>query len=291
MSSSGLPVHPVRLPSDLVSASNGRLGDEMLSSFYAPGRGTARGHRFAVRAWRAMAADAARHGWTLTITSLGDAYRPYESQVKVFLSRTEQVSAATWAATPRAKRRRWEGRYYRFLPGVAPVATPGTSNHGWGLAFDAAWLISDRIASIKSDQRAWTWLLGNAHRFGFSWEVQSEPWHVRYVTGDNIPSSVFEVESSYVSQFPPFRPENGEWSLWPLVPKPVVGVGATGDLVRYLQGVLRLKAGQRVVIDGHFGPQTEAALRNLQLFFFGEHYGPAVTDQRTWGVIDQIAGT
>jgi LAS superfamily LD-carboxypeptidase LdcB len=33
-------------------------------------------------------------------------------------------------------------------------------------------------------------MLKNADDFGFSWEVQSEPWHLRYVAGDKVPAAV-----------------------------------------------------------------------------------------------------
>jgi hypothetical protein len=34
------------------------------------------------------------------------------------------------------------------------------------------------------------WLLANADWFGFSWELQSEPWHLRYYVGDRVPLKV-----------------------------------------------------------------------------------------------------
>jgi hypothetical protein len=33
-------------------------------------------------------------------------------------------------------------------------------------------------------------MLKNAQRFGFSWELQSEPWHLRFVAGDVTPEAV-----------------------------------------------------------------------------------------------------
>jgi len=36
------------------------------------------------------------------------------------------------------------------------------------------------------------WLLDNEDKFGFSHEVQSEPWHIRYVAGNDIPVAVVE---------------------------------------------------------------------------------------------------
>jgi hypothetical protein len=35
------------------------------------------------------------------------------------------------------------------------------------------------------------WLIANVKDFGFSWEVvPEEPWHLRYVCGDNVPAAV-----------------------------------------------------------------------------------------------------
>lgn len=62
------------------------------------------------------------------------------------------------------------------------MAVPGTSNHNLGIAIDIANASGKRLE----------WLLKHAQSFGFSWEVQSEPWHLRYVTGDNVPTRVKE---------------------------------------------------------------------------------------------------
>jgi len=60
------------------------------------------------------------------------------------------------------------------------MAAPGTSNHNLGIAVDI-WSASGKRLE---------WLLANALRFGWSWELQSEPWHIRYVAGDNVPDAV-----------------------------------------------------------------------------------------------------
>jgi hypothetical protein len=57
-----------------------------------------------------------------------------------------------------------------------PAAFPGTSNHGWGIAVD-----------VKT-RRAAAWLMGNAHRFGWSHDEGArvgEWWHFRYVGASN----------------------------------------------------------------------------------------------------------
>lgn len=55
------------------------------------------------------------------------------------------------------------------IPGYNLAAVPGKSNHGWGKAVD-----------LLNYERAWSWLIANAHRFGFSWETgraSGERWH------------------------------------------------------------------------------------------------------------------
>jgi LAS superfamily LD-carboxypeptidase LdcB len=60
------------------------------------------------------------------------------------------------------------------------MAAPGTSNHNLGLAVDISEASKERL----------DWMLKNCADFGFSWEVQSEPWHIRYVAGDRVPPAV-----------------------------------------------------------------------------------------------------
>jgi LAS superfamily LD-carboxypeptidase LdcB len=57
---------------------------------------------------------------------------------------------------------------------MACLAIPGSSNHNWGLAVDVA----------NANGKTLKWMLENEHLYGFSHEVQSEPWHIRLVTGD-----------------------------------------------------------------------------------------------------------
>jgi LAS superfamily LD-carboxypeptidase LdcB len=82
-----------------------------------------------------------------------------------------------------------------YLHNGAPVATPGTSNHGWGLAIDAALKTQGKnggVVSISTKPKVAKrsgvqFLLAEAQTLGWSWELQSEPWHIRYVAGDKTP--------------------------------------------------------------------------------------------------------
>jgi len=64
---------------------------------------------------------------------------------------------------------------------AAPNDDPkNCSRHMLGLAVDVA----------NANGKILQWLLDNEDKFGFSHEVQSEPWHIRYVAGDTVPQLV-----------------------------------------------------------------------------------------------------
>ncbi|MDP3710994.1 MAG: M15 family metallopeptidase [Mycobacteriales bacterium] len=128
--------------------SNGNIPPEALCPLkYAPGESL---RSDAAKAFNAMTeASKASRGTPLCVS---DSYRSYSDQVAV----------------------------YREKPGLA--ATPGTSNHGWGVAVDFCGGV-ERFGS-----EAHEWMRANAGRFGWihpSWARQGgskpEPWHWEYV--------------------------------------------------------------------------------------------------------------
>lgn len=92
----------------------------------------------AAQAFTRMQADANAAGVDIGVT---DSYRSYDQQVDV------------------ARRK---GLYSQG--GLA--ATPGTSDHGWGMSLD-----------LDLDNRAQAWMRANAGRYGFAEDVPREPWH------------------------------------------------------------------------------------------------------------------
>ncbi|QQS26291.1 MAG: peptidoglycan-binding protein [Actinomycetota bacterium] len=91
---------------------------------------------------------------------------------------------------------------------------------------------------------------------------------------------------------PEFAPDRGLWSLWPFWQgKPTVRLGTTGDAVRYLQGVLKHKAGQTQLgpVDGVLGNQTLSAVLNVQRFFTPQAVD-GVVGPKTWTAVDYLAG-
>ena len=123
-------------PADLAPYGNGRIPAAALEPI---GQG---GHRLsapAARAWRACVEAARADGINLTIT---DSYRTFDQQVDLVQRK---------------------GLYSNGGYG----ATPGSSNHGWGVAVDA-----DVTAPATLD-----WMRNNAWQFGFVEAVPREPWH------------------------------------------------------------------------------------------------------------------
>lgn len=162
----------VVMPKDLASHKSGRIPDDLLRPI--PGGGKL--HWLAAQAWLAMVAKAKADGIELKPTSAGDTYRDYESQKRGFLSRY------TTAAIQGASTRTFEGQKWYLKKGNAPMAAPGTSQHNWGIAIDV---------HTASEAKRLKWLIANVKDFGFSWEVvPEEPWHLRYVAGDNVPAAV-----------------------------------------------------------------------------------------------------
>jgi D-alanyl-D-alanine carboxypeptidase len=131
-------------PAELTGYGNGRVPASALQPIDASGS-----HRLwapAATAFSALAADAAAAGVSIGVT---DSYRPIEVQERLA---------------------REKGLYSNG--GLA--ATPGTSNHGWGLSLD-----------LDLDAEAQAWMRENGWRYGFVEDVPREPWHWTYRPAGN----------------------------------------------------------------------------------------------------------
>ena len=163
---------PVTLPTDLKGIEPGKLPAHLLR----PVAGGGKLHWIAACAWMAMVEKAKAAGVELKPTSAGDTYREYELQKKGFLQRYQLEPI------PGQSTKTFEGKTWYLKKGMAMLATPGKSQHNLGLAVD--------VHSASEPKRI-QWLIDNVKEFGFSWEVvPSEPWHIRYVCGNNIPPAV-----------------------------------------------------------------------------------------------------
>ena len=131
----------VQIPPELQRYGNGKIPESALLSI---GVGDYRLSSKAATAFRRMRADASVAGVTIGVN---DAYRTYDEQVDL------------------ARRK---GLYSQG--GLA--ATPGKSNHGWGMAVD-----------LELDSRAQAWMRENGYKYGFVEDVAREPWHWTFKPG------------------------------------------------------------------------------------------------------------
>lgn len=257
-----LPIAPLIMPSTLRGQQNGKLPDNLLVKI---GVGNARMERTAARAFVAMFAEARTKGFN--IKHVGD-YRPYQQQLNLFLSRYEPVSFAVYSVTSSANRKKWDAatangyssvywRKKKLANGSYPAtaATPGNSNHGWGLALDIAEEYDNDTAPDPIRQAFVNWLINNAARYGISAELQSEPWHWRYVAGDNIPQAVRQFEAAGGSI--PVAPTPGPALVF-AYPGTPIKLGSKGEAVKLVQS----KVG--ATPDGDFGSVTERRVKAWQ---------------------------
>jgi hypothetical protein len=124
-------------------------------------------------------------GITLRVTSSNDSYRSLAVQESLFRSRYTQdphsFGSRFWDSDGDGHKEQW----FLKSPKLAVAAVPGTSNHGLGLACDFVLDGKDVILN---------WLIRHADEYGFSAEIQSEPWHWRYTVGDAIPAATRAFE-------------------------------------------------------------------------------------------------
>lgn len=226
-------VFPFPLPSGIDPARNGNLDVQSL----VPVGDKGWLHKQAALAFNALVFAARLEARLPLSYTYGGLYRTYTQQVTTFRQRYTEVSRAVYLLTSSGKRRTWEGRYYRLNSGMAPSATPGTSNHGLAIAWDMA--RGDKPSAVTSITDAdHAWLVTNVHRFGWSYESQVERWHVRYVRGDDFTPDIFRYVGAVLS--------------------PRLAIGSTGP------DVVRAQTRLGIVADGNFGAQTEATVKAWQ---------------------------
>lgn len=168
---SGMPIIDVKLCSCLHGVKAGALPASKLRKIEKGGKL----HHCAADAYEAMDASANLDGIDLSPTSPADTYRTLETQEYGFFQRYQLEPIKN------QKPRVYQNKAWYLKKGMAPLAVPGTSKHNLGIAVDIANASGPRLQ----------WLKQNAVSFGFSWEVvPEEPWHLRYVAGDDVPVRV-----------------------------------------------------------------------------------------------------
>ena len=226
-------IAPVVLPKDLKGIEPGKLPANLLRA--VPGGGKM--HWIAASAWTAMVEKAKAEGVELKPTSSGDTYRTYESQKSGFLTRY------TLDKVDGTSTKTFEGKTWYLKKGMAMLATPGKSQHNLGLAVD--------VHSASEPKRI-NWLIANVKEFGFSWEVvPSEPWHLRYVSGDNAPAAVKAwMEANGVTA--------------PVGGAPVTATAARGEHTA-LQEALKAKGFYKGNIDGLMSPALQESVKAFKV--------------------------
>lgn len=257
-----LPIAKMTLPSTLKGQTNGKLPDSILDKI---GVGGALMEKTAARSFIAMFAHARKAGFE--IRQVGD-YRTYAEQVNLFVARYEPVAYARYVVTPSDRKKVWEGgakehgsKYWikRLINGSYPAtaATPGTSNHGWGLALDIAEEYDNDPYPDSIRAAFVNWLCNNAHYYGISAELQSEAWHWRYVAGDKIPAATLRFEDGGGKPNPSPDPTPGPAVVY-AYPGTPLRLGSQGHAVKLVQGVVGAKP------DGDFGVATERRVTEWQ---------------------------
>ena len=227
---------PVVLPKDLKGIEPGKLPANLLRA--VPGGGKM--HWIAAAAWTAMVEKAKAEGVVLKPTSSGDTYREYELQKRGFLSRYQL------APIPGQSTKTFEGKTWYLKKGMAMLATPGKSQHNLGLAVDV---------HSASEAKRLNWLIANVKEFGFSWEVvPSEPWHIRYVCGDNVPPTVKA-----------WMDANGVTAPAAGTPAPAPAPAAGGNDISKLQEALKAKGFYKGAINGQKDAATDAAIKAFKI--------------------------
>jgi len=225
---------PVVLPKDLKGIEPGKLPANLLKA--VPGGGKM--HWIAACAWSAMVEKAKAEGVELKPTSSGDTYREYELQKRGFLSRYQLEPI------PGQSTKTFEGKTWYLKKGMAMLATPGKSQHNLGLAVDV---------HSASEPKRLNWLIANVKEFGFSWEVvPSEPWHLRYVCGDNPPPTVKA-----------WMDANGV--VAPIGKAPAAAPAAGGDDTKKLQEALKAKGFYKGEVTGQKDSATDEAVKAFKV--------------------------
>lgn len=167
------PSKPLVVPTELKKVANGKLPDSLLFPISIGGRLW----KNAAKCFNLMATEAKKSG--ITFKNEGD-YRSFDRQLALF---NDRYSLKDEGRVPTITRT-YNGKKYFLKKGKSPSATPGTSNHGLGLAIDIN----------VSDKKVANWLCLHAPTYGFYLQgsdpksPEFELWHWQYCLGDALPT-------------------------------------------------------------------------------------------------------
>lgn len=256
------PVQKMVLPKEVEKVGNGKLTPKMMKKVKCGGvmwNGAA-------DAFNAMydAALAAGH----KLRNIGD-YRPFEGQLSMFMDRYDQKPTGRKPEITR----NYQGKTWYLKKGKAPSGTPGTSNHGFGLAIDLAIDVKGKIVSIGGT-KAYQWMCDNAPNYGFYLQgaptkadgkanPEYEAWHWQYCIGDKTAPAFSGAAPAPISAPAPAVPVEQQKAADPSNDK-VLSVGSKGPEVIELQKLLKKKKFYTGKVDGDFGKVTEAAVNKFK---------------------------
>ena len=191
------PSKKLVLPTDFKNFKNGKLPDGRLKPVKCGGQ-----MYDAVAVWFDKMYDAALAAG-FKLKNVGD-YRSFQSQLTLFKSRYAPENDGRNPTVIRM----YEGNTWYLKKGMSPSATPGTSNHGWGLAIDLAYEVKGN--RITMGGKCFNWLCGNAPKYGFYLQYltkgkndrtnpEFEAWHWQYCLGDKSPAPDDIVSTSSTS--------------------------------------------------------------------------------------------
>ena len=162
-------------------------------------------------------------------------YRPYADQVRIFLKNYYRYNGAR---RPGTTDRSYNGSTYRLRSGMAPVASPGYSNHGLGITVDFNSGVQNRYSAEHN------WMLSEGTKYGWDWTEGrriGEPWHWSYN------SSKDRMKGSSIQPAPSS-------------PSTAIPVADLAETQRQLTA-LGYSPGP---VDGKLGPSTKAAVTAYQ---------------------------
>jgi hypothetical protein len=161
------------------------------------------------------------------------------------------------------------GTGWRVQPNPPPpgFASPGNS---WHESCPVSPKSNTALAIDTVCDISWNWMEGNAANYGLRTfrYVGNEPWHVQPY---EIPTS-----RSFATVLPPLQNFPLPGGVPPIpTPEPsgIITVqsyrlevvqGSDGKMAKLCQQQINLLSGQGIVEDGEFGPQSVAALKNVQ---------------------------
>lgn len=165
------PVHKIVLPPALRNVPNGEVPARLLVNVKPYGQ----------LFWKAAVAynnlvEAAKADG-INLGHVG-AYRSLDQQVALFKARYSKKPTGRVPSVTRV----WNGDVWHLKKNCAPSATPGKSNHGFGISVDLCDMVGKRPVSLSNMTRRW--LVSNAEKYGWCWEVADptnpnfELWHL-----------------------------------------------------------------------------------------------------------------